>query len=272
MRGSSTPEQLRVVESEPERLFRVAQVTQEDTTIRSSMPTGAWLEREGGLVPGGVLGVLMDNVLGYGVMVEGPAGQWSVTSEMSIDLCHPIQSGTRLDAHARPVHTDARGAITSGEVTDARGRLIAVGRQHGRFVADVPEALTHGTPAPQQVRASFAGPVLDALGAAPRATEGGAVLDLVTFGRHANPLGNMHGGITVCLVEMTALSALEATGQRFAAASIHVCYLRPIPVGTPVTFAATVSHLGRSFAVTTVEARTAEGKTCVTATVTAGSR
>lgn len=272
----STRQPLSIVESEPERLFRVERVTEQGTVVRTSMATGTWLQRDGAQISGGVLGVLLDNVLGYGVMVERPLDNWSVSSEISIDMCRRIESGTRLSGQARPVFADSRGAVTSGEVFDDQGRLVALGRQHGRFVDHLPDVLTNAGPAepmaPAADRGGDPGTIFDLLDLRPRLTDGGAVLELLTTSAVRNPLNNMHGGVTLCLADLTAITALEASGQPFETASIHVAYVRPIPVGTSVTFTATVTHAGRSFAVARVDARNGAGKVCASATVTAAAR
>jgi uncharacterized protein (TIGR00369 family) len=269
--GSRQP--LLIVETVPERLFRVARVSQADQVVSNSMPTGAWVERGDGLVPAGSLGVLVDNVLGYAVLLERPLDHWSVSSEISIDLCAPIESGSTLFGRARPVHSDARGAVTSGEVVDDRGRLVAVCRQHGRYASHLP-ALddVHGeTPIPLVDRAA-PNSVYDLLGAKPVPTDASAVLDLTATPFLVNPLGNVHGGITLCAADLTAVAAVEAHGREMSTASIHVSYVRPMPLGSVVTFHAKVLHSGRTFAVALVDARTADGKLCATATVTATAR
>lgn len=103
-------------------------------------------------------------------------------------------------------------------------------------------------------------------------TKQGAVLDVVAAARHSNPLTNMHGGVTLCLADLTAVAALEEHVGPMARASIHVVYVRPIPMGTAMRFTATVEHAGRTFAVARVEARSADDRLCAAATITAAPR
>jgi uncharacterized protein (TIGR00369 family) len=270
---SAVRQPLLIVETAPEQLFRVARVSEADRVVSSSMPTGSWVARGDAGVPTGSLGVLVDNVLGYAVLVDRPVDQWSVSSEISIDMCAPIEPGATLYGQARPVISDPRGAVASGEVVDEDGRLVAVCRQHGRYVRHLPElgAADDGVllrpDEPVQ-----AGSVLDLLGLRPEASDERAVLDLLATRSLVNPLRNVHGGITLCAADLTALAALESSGRPMETASIHVAYVRPIPLGTTARFEATVVHSGRSFAVARVDARNAEGKICATATVTAAAR
>lgn len=264
---------LPIVETAPERLFRVARVNEADGVVSSSMPTGAWVERADGQVPAGSLGVLVDNVLGYAVLVDRPLDHWSVSSEISIDICAPIEPGATLFGEARPVHSDSRGAVTSGQVVDDRGRLVAVCRQHGRYVKHLPElGATDDAGRLEPEEPAQAGSVFDLLGARPQASKERALLDLQATPALVNPLRNVHGGITLCAADLTAIAALETGGRLMETASIHVAYVRPIPLGTAVRFEATVVHSGRSFAVAHVHARNADGKICATATVTAAAR
>ena len=257
------------LKSNPERLFRVNDVIQHGTLISSSAPTGPWLERADGLVTGGALGVLVDDVLGYAVMVARPRGNWSVSSEISIDLCHPIRVGSTLSARAHSVHADERGGLASGEVVDDQGRLIAVARQHGRFIDMMPGEVS----IPEiDVNQHGEANIFSLLDIETRVTGAAARLEIVAAPALLNPLGNLHGGITLCLADLVACTAFEAGTGAFQTSSIHVSYLRPIPLGTAMTFTATVSHAGRSFALATVDATNSAGKLCATATVTAGSR
>ncbi len=86
-----------------------------------------------------------------------------------------------------------------------------------------------------------------------------------------NPLGNLHGGITLCACDLVAQAAVGAAGGPPRTASIHVAYPRPAPVGARVRFAAQVVHLGRAFGVVRVTANHDDsGKPFAIATVTLG--
>ncbi len=265
---------LLVVESEPERLFRIGRVSEQDTVVSTSMPAGPRLERASGRISLGALGVLADDVLGYAVLIERPADHWSVSTEISLDLCHPMESGSHLAGQARPVFADSRGAVTSGEFFDDQGRLVAVGSQHGRFVAALPaqgDADTAPGPSCLAVEVRDASSVLALLDVAPSPAVSGAHIDVVVTRELVNPMGNLHGGITICLADLVAITAMEAAGSALETASIRVAYLRPVPLGSAVTFVASVIHSGQTFAVSRVDVRNAEGKICAAGTVTASS-
>ena len=119
------------------------------------------------------MGVLVDNVLGYALMLDRPVGQWSVSSEISADLRRPVPAdGSVLLAEARPFHCGSSGGLSSGWVLESRAQLIVLCRQHVRRVAGVPAAEKHpGKDAPglaPPVRANLP----DLLGAWAETTEG----------------------------------------------------------------------------------------------------
>lgn len=237
------------------------------------MVTGTWLNGPAGRSVGGALGVLVDNVLGYAIMLDRPVDHWSVSSEISIDFCGPIPTdGSLLSAEARTLHSDSRGGISSGSVVDDRGQLVAMCRQHGRWVRHLPAA----SPTENSVAASgmpqSAQDLLELLGAQVKTTGDGAELDLVASAELVNPLGNLHGGIALCASDVVAHAALEAAGRPSDTASVHIAYARPVPLGTAVRFDASVAHAGRSFAVVRVTASNEAGKPCTIATVTAAAR
>jgi uncharacterized protein (TIGR00369 family) len=123
--------------------------------VVTSMASGPWLNGPAGSPPGGVLGVLIDDVLGLAIARHRGQGQWSVSAEISLDLTGPVPAdGSRIEARARHEHWGPHGGISSGTVHDASGKLIALCRQHGRWVTAVPE----DPMTPQEAGKAAAGP------------------------------------------------------------------------------------------------------------------
>ncbi|MBQ0855614.1 PaaI family thioesterase (plasmid) [Streptomyces sp. BH-SS-21] len=246
-------------------------------TVSASMRTGPWLNAPragsaGGPV-GGALGVLVDNVLGYAIMLDRPAGHWSVSSEISIDLCGPVpMDGSALLAEGSVTHSDSRGGISSGSVVDERGGLVAVCRQQGRWIRTLPAA-SPGSDSAGPAQGTDRRDLLELLDAQVKSTDGGAELELVATPELVNPLGNLHGGIGLCASDVAAHAALEAAGGPPSdTASVHIAYVRPVPRNTAVRFRASVEHAGRSFAVVRVTSVNENGRPCTIATVTTGVR
>ncbi|MGW6015077.1 hotdog fold thioesterase [Streptomyces sp. NPDC055210] len=268
---------LQVVRSGPERSFAITGVAADGKSVSASMRTGPWLNgpRAGSASGpvGGALGVLVDNVLGYAIMLDRPAGHWSVSSEISIDMCGPVPAdGSVLRAEGSVTHSDARGGISSGSVVDERGGLVAVCRQQGRWIRTLPAA-SSGSDSAGAAGRTGGGDLLELLDAQVKSVDGGAELELVATPELVNPLGNLHGGIGLCASDVAAHAALEAAGRPSSGtASVHIAYVRPVPRNTAVRFRASVEHAGRSFAVVRVTSVNENGRPCTIATVTTGVR
>ncbi|HEX3962447.1 MAG TPA: PaaI family thioesterase [Trebonia sp.] len=263
------PEQeLLVLESGPELIFRVTRPATEGEAVFSSMPVGPWLNGPSGRPLAGALGVLIDNVLSYAIMLRRPPGGWSVSAEISVDLCGPVPDGPHvLIAEGHSDHSDGAGGIASGSVTDGAGRLIALCRQHGRWISSTPRAAS----AEAAGSVAVPGDLTGVLGAPCTAADGSVHLDLAVTRDLANPLGTLHGGITLCACDLVAQAALAAVGGQSRTRSIRVAYTRPVLAATAVRFEGRVLHRGRAFAVTQVTALNDRGKPCVIATVTTGA-
>jgi uncharacterized protein (TIGR00369 family) len=263
-----------VAEGEPERFFRVARPKAAGEVVLSSMPAGPWLNGPSGRPLAGALGVLIDNVAGYVFVLRHPSGKWSVSAEITLDMLRPVPAdGSVLTAEGIVRHVGQAGGFASASVTDGSGQLLAVATQHGRWVPAAPAAdggipVGHGTAPAGSV--PLATDLDGFLGGQLRAADGGALLELTVTPGLANPLGSMHGGITLCACDLVAQAAVDAAGGPPGTASIHVAYPRPIPVGTKVRFTAEVAHLGRAFGVVRVTALNDSGRPCAIATVTTG--
>jgi uncharacterized protein (TIGR00369 family) len=251
-----------IVTGGPERLFRIDSIAPGRSSITGSMTTGPWSTGPDGRPCAGSLGVLVDNVLGYAIQSRRPKHQWSVSTEISIDLLARFPTdGSPLYAEGRVLQIDAIGGMATGQVIDSTGRVIAHCRQRGRFVPQSPgsAATTSSNQLPMADAATIIGVPA---GAAPD-------LPLEVTAELGNPLGNLHGGISLCASELAGIAALRSSNQALVAASIHVAYVRPAPVGTHLLFSPTVTHRGRTFALVQVVSTNETGKPCTIATITA---
>src|SRR5437773_11806400 len=75
-------------------------------------------------------------------------------------------------------------------------------------------------------------PIVTALGITMiRAADGTAEFAYVADGRHANPMGTLHGGILCDLADAAigiALACILDEGDSFATLELHVSFLRPV--------------------------------------------
>jgi uncharacterized protein (TIGR00369 family) len=257
------PETLTVPRGRPENLFDIGPVLAESDGARASMPTGPWLRgRDGRPSPAG-LGVLLDDVLGQAVLTSRPAGLWSVTTELNIDVAAPLPAdGQKLSASAAPLLLDDAGGLARGEVRDAAGRCLAVGTTWARFVAGVPAEIVDPPKLPVAVaRGACLSDLLQV-----RVPDSG-LLDLPSRTDLGNPQGVVHGGVLLSLAVMSAEQAL--CDSQLEIATVRVVYLRPAV--RELKFVPVIVHHGRSFAVVRVDVTNAAGALCTSATVTARS-
>ena len=228
---------LPVVETGPEALLRMGELTVDDGTFRGSMPVGPWLEVEG-RTPAGAVAVLVDDLLGYAIVADLPRGQWSVSAEITIDVVRPLPTSGGVHADARLVHADELGGLATGSVTDDDGRLLALTSQRGRFLR-APEGLVE--------EGAWGGPPKS--GDLERLLATRADQPLPTTDVLANESGNLHGGISMFVADLVA-SALRPD---LVTASVHITYTRGIPIGPELACRATTRHDGRSLAVIDVD-------------------
>jgi uncharacterized protein (TIGR00369 family) len=247
----------------PEQLFGMDTIHQRGDLVAGSMHGGPWLHEPTGNIHVGALGVLVDNVLGYAIHAARPDGCWSVSTEINIGACSTNTPASPLTAEATVVHSTPTGGLATGRVVDADGTLVAVCSQRGRFVPvhesvfaprDVPDIHAVATSIPELI------------GLTSR-TDLHAELQVTQ--NLQNPMGNLHGGITICVSELLAGTALAATeGPTLETASVSVIYARPIAPDSTAMFEATVRHRGRSLGIVDVTVAV-EGRVCVRANVVA---
>lgn len=295
---------LLVMDAGPERAFGVGRPAMAGTGsadgVTCAMLTGPWLTGPAGTAPAGALGVLIDGASAYAVLLGRPPGRWSVSAEISLDMCARLPTdGAVLSTHARLVQAGADGGLASGTVTGGRGQVIALYRQRTRWTDAPPafagpglpgmagtagEAGAPGAPAapeegwprlPGEVPAATSGPDAPAdlaglLGARIQSADGGAIVDLPVTADLANPLGNAHGGVIFAAADLAAQAALLSVGGPTRTESVRVSYTRPVPAGPTARFEARVAHRGRSLGVVQVTVRSGNGKPAVIATVTTG--
>jgi acyl-coenzyme A thioesterase PaaI-like protein len=248
----------------PEALFRLDPLTVNGTTLRSSMAAGPWLLSQDGRPSLGAVGVLVDVVLGHAIHATRPAGHWSVSTEITVEACEGLRSAaSRLSAEGAVVHIDSVGGLAGGRVVDDAGRLVAVCRQRGRFV----EVDSATLPAPEPWPAPDETATTAELLGLPEPVQDS--LSLPVAGHLTNPMGNLHGGVTLCISDLLAEAALlRSPGPPLTTASIHVIYTRPLPAGCSGLFTAKVRHRSRRLGVVEVEG-SVDGRMATRATVVA---
>jgi uncharacterized protein (TIGR00369 family) len=241
---------LPVVETGPEAMFRLGEITVDGATFRGSMQVGEWLDVRG-RTPAGALSVLVDDVLGFAIVEDLPSGRWSVSAEITVEMLRPLPTSGSVHATATLVHLGGLGGLATGRVTDDDGTVLATCSQRGRFVAAPPDLVEEG---------SWGAPVsegdLDRL-LAVRAGDEMPASDVLS-----NEGGSLHGGISMFVSDVVA----GEVAPELVTASMHVTYTRAIPLGATVTWHSRTTHRGRSLAVVDVDGLV-DGRVCTTTRV-----
>jgi len=117
----------------------------------------------------------------------------------------------------------------------------------------------------------FAPPIAQLIGMrAVSFDEGSAVLELVADGRHANPMGTLHGGVLCDLADLAMGVACYSTlepGESFTSLELKINFLKPIWIGR-LTAHAQVKKGGRTTALLECEIRDDKGSLVAFATST----
>jgi uncharacterized protein (TIGR00369 family) len=98
-----------------------------DGSSRFTMPASRWLLSPQGVISGATLALLVDGPLGAAVQSKLPPATPYATAELSLAFLRPVndQSGV-LTATGRSVHAGSALALAETNVTDGRGRLVAI--------------------------------------------------------------------------------------------------------------------------------------------------
>jgi uncharacterized protein (TIGR00369 family) len=254
-----------------EAAFGVTGVTGDRVLTVGSMDTGPWSIDSEGASCAGSLGVLIDDVLGYAVVSARPPGHWAVSTEIHADFGRALPApGERLRSESSAVALGPAGGLASGVVRDATGGLIATATERLQYVPGEPGGLAENAAAalPMSAVVDGATSVAELLGV--RRSGGGADAGLrfTPSEQLANPVGNLHGGVLFCAVELAGRSGLDPGVAPLVTSSVHLAFLRPLRLHAEVRLAVTVAHRGRTLGVAHVVATNPEGKVCALATVT----
>ncbi len=117
----------------------------------------------------------------------------------------------------------------------------------------------------------FAPPIAQLIGMRAVAfDEGSAVLELDADGRHANPMGTLHGGVLCDLADLAmgvaCYSTLES-GESFTSLELKINFLKPVWTGR-LTAHAQIKKGGRTTALLECEVRDEKGSLVAFATST----
>ena len=257
------------------RRFDVTTLEQNMTefTVVAHMPVAGMCNPFTGLPSLAALGILVDDVAGRVNYHRRPEGQWTVSSELSIDIS-PGALDRVLAGPQDPVVASARPVGPAGatllSVCTLTHRGIVIG---GGTVRTMP--LPGGPEAP--LRRGY-DPLVR--------TEGTSLAELMavdplpvddgTYRLRQNPdpminnlIGIVHGGVSSAGLELVAAAAFNHEQQTpFRTASMRVNFLRPFVAGAESRYEASPLRIGRTSAIADASAVGDDGKAAVIARVT----
>lgn len=99
----------------------------------TSLVVPEWFSGWKGVTHGGLLSMVLDEVMAHACMSRGGGAETAVTAEMTVRFLRPVPTGSRLRAEARV--TEARGRIIRTEARLAADDGLAAAEAQARFVA-----------------------------------------------------------------------------------------------------------------------------------------
>ncbi|GFG49741.1 phenylacetic acid degradation protein [Mycolicibacterium agri] len=252
--------------------FGIAQVADSPDPFVSSMPLAGLVNPVTGLPTVGPLAVLVDHAAGLVNHYRRAADEWTVTSELTLEIAPGALDVVAADpssvavATARPTGTRERSALGSCEIT-VGDTVIAVGTVRsvyithpGEFAQEWPPLTADDEQRPTEL-ADIMALELD---------------DTDVIRQRENPvlnnsLGIVHGGVSAAGLELAASAALNAgrVDEPLHTASLRVNYLRQFLAGDQSRYVGSVLRVGRRSGVADAQAVGADGEVALIARVTA---
>jgi uncharacterized protein (TIGR00369 family) len=131
-------EALRLVRAQPPmgRLTGLTFDGADEGTAAFSLPLSPWFEWSDGGVPGGVLALAADAALGCALQSLLPAHTQYTTAEMSMTYVRPARIGSVITAHGRALYTGRTMGLSTAEVVDGDGKLVAYSTSRMRIFGE----------------------------------------------------------------------------------------------------------------------------------------
>jgi uncharacterized protein (TIGR00369 family) len=244
-----------------------------DFTVVASMPVGGMLNPFTGMPTIGPLAILVDDVAGRANFHRRGSGQWTVSSELTVELSPDgidsilaapdepvVASGTPLGPHGATLLAIAtlthRGTTIGGgtvrTVAITGGPDGPVPRGHDQLVRTPQTSLVELMSAETQPP-----------------TDGTFLLAQRPDSIINNLIGIVHGGVSSTGLELVASAAINhGQAEPLRTASIRVNFLRPFVAGERSRYEGTVVRVGRNSAIGDAQAVGDDGKVAIMARVT----
>jgi uncharacterized protein (TIGR00369 family) len=243
-----------------------------DSTVVMSMPMSGLRNPFTGAPAVGPLAILLDAAAGMVNHYRRRTDQWTVSSELSLDVSPNITDA--MGDGAPPVLATARalGSVSTAAVSictltcdDAE---IGIGTVRSFFIPA--DGVTGKRP--PQILLPAQSPLSDLMAAEIRPGEGGStVLHQRADPDLNNDIGIVHGGMATAGLELAASAAINTdhSGGLFQTASLRVNFMRPFFAGQASRYVGTPVRIGRTTAIADAQAIGDDGRAALTARVTA---
>ena len=234
-----------------------------------SMPMDRFRNPFNGAPTVGPLAILVDAAAGIVNHYRRRPGQWTVSSELSMDLS--LDGVGHLDG---PVLANAHafgplGATSLGICTlTYRGMVIGGGTVRSFFI-DAEDVVPQRRS--ETLRRSAETTFADLIAAHVVDRDPGPVLVQRVDGNLNNDIDIVHGGVAAAGLELAASAAVnrDRANSLLQTASLRVNFLRPFFAGSASRYEGTPLRVGRNTAVSDAQAIGDDGKVAITARVTA---
>jgi uncharacterized protein (TIGR00369 family) len=234
-----------------------------DTAVMS-MPVAGLTNPFNGAPTLSPLAILIDAAAGRANHMRCGAGEWTVSSELCLELSQGAVDGAH-DVVVAAAHAPGRQGQTSVAVCTltAGAETVGWGTVRSYFVSA--DRVQHDQPTARP-------PARDATLAELMAVRVGSVDQGVrVLMQEPNPainnqVGTVHGGVASSALELAALGTVDADMQT---ASLRVNFLRPFIGSDHSRYVATPLRIGRTSAVVDAQAVNEDGRVAVVARVTA---
>ncbi len=244
-----------------------------DFTVVASMPVGGMVNPFTGAPTVAPLAILVDDVGGRANFHRRGAGQWTVSSELTVELS-PDGIDSILAAPDEPVVASGRPLGPHGATLLAictlthRGSTVGGGTVRTVAITGGPDG-----PVPRDPDTLARTPqtsLAELMSAEVLAPEGGTQLLAQRPDSIINNLiGIVHGGVSSTGLELVASAAINAgQSEPLRTASIRVNFLRPFVAGARSRYEGTVVRVGRNSAVGDAQAVGDDGKVAIMARIT----
>jgi uncharacterized protein (TIGR00369 family) len=240
-----------------------------DAIAALSMPMECFRNPITGAPTLGPLAILVDAAAGIVNHYRRRPGQWTVSSELSMDLSlgdvGELDGPVLATAHAfGPLGATSLGICT----LTYDGTVIGGGTVRSFFIdaGDVDPQYR-----PETLQRSAGTTFADLIAVHVRAGQSGAVLWQRVDHNLNNDIDIVHGGVAAAGLELAASAAInqERPEASLQTASLRVNFLRPFFAGTESRYVGTPLRVGRGSAVGDAQAIGDDGKIALTARVTA---